>query len=132
MQCICICMYRYIYIYKLTATLLAPAAALSCECLRSTCLTPNLPTKIVGFRGFDSSIMLCLRGGIARPVGNFPESLTPAMLEGVMLVGRLGVRPISLLRLSLLWLLVSEFPGNALRAWEFLPLTLRFRLSQTL
>ena len=29
------------------------------------------------------------------------------------------VRPISLLRLSLLRLLGSNFPGNSLRAWEF-------------
>ena len=43
------------------------------------------------FRGFDSSIILILRGEIPRPIGNFPESLTQAMLVGVMLVGRLGV-----------------------------------------
>ena len=30
---------------------------------------PNLPTNIVGFRGFDSSIILILRGGIPRPIG---------------------------------------------------------------
>ena len=53
--------------------------------------TPNLPTNIVGFRGFDSSIILNLRGGIPRPIGDFPESLRQAMAVGVMLVGRLGV-----------------------------------------
>ena len=53
--------------------------------------TPNLPTTIVDFRGFDSSIMLILRGGIPRPIGNFPEGLTQAMLVGIMLVGGLGV-----------------------------------------
>ena len=31
--------------------------------------TPNLPTNIVDFRGFDSSIILILRGGIPRPIG---------------------------------------------------------------
>ena len=36
--------------------------------------TPNLPTDIVGFRGFDSSIILIYRGGIPRPIGDFPES----------------------------------------------------------
>ena len=36
------------------------------------------------------------------------------------------VRPISLLRLD------SNFPGNSLWAWEFLPVTLRFCLIQTL
>ena len=53
--------------------------------------TPNLPTNIVDFRGFDSSIILIQRGGIPRFIGDFPESLIQAMLEGVMLVGRLGV-----------------------------------------
>ena len=53
--------------------------------------TPNLPTNIVDFREFDSSIILNSRGGIPRPVGDFPESLSPAMLVGTVLVGRLGV-----------------------------------------
>ena len=44
--------------------------------------SPNLPTNTVGFRGFDSSIMLSRRGGIPRPIGNFPESLSQAMLVG--------------------------------------------------
>ena len=56
--------------------------------------TPNLATNIVGFRGFDSSIMLCLRGGMFMSIGNLPESLTRAMLVGTMLVGRLGVHPV--------------------------------------
>ena len=50
-------------------------------------VTPNLPTNIVGFRRFDSSIILNLRDGIPRPIGNFLESLSQAMLVGVMLVG---------------------------------------------
>ena len=53
--------------------------------------TPNLPTNIVGFRGFDSSTILSVRGGIPRPVGILPESLSQAMLVGITLVGRLGV-----------------------------------------
>ena len=48
--------------------------------------TANLPTSIVDLRGFDSSIILIVRGGIPRPMGNFPESLSQAIL-----VGRLGV-----------------------------------------
>ena len=31
--------------------------------------TPNLPTNIVDFRGFDSSTILISRGGIPRPLG---------------------------------------------------------------
>ena len=53
--------------------------------------TPNLPTNIMDFRGFDSSIILILRGGILMSIGDFPESLSQAILVGVMLVGRLGV-----------------------------------------
>ena len=39
---------------------------------------------------FDSSIIFILRGGILRPKGNFPESLSQAMLVGIILAGRLG------------------------------------------
>ena len=52
--------------------------------------TPNLPTNIVDFGGFDSSIMLCLRAGILMSIGDFPESLSQAMFVGIRLVGRLG------------------------------------------
>ena len=38
-----------------------------------------------------------LRGGVPRPIGNFPESLSQAILVGVMLVGRLGVVGVELL-----------------------------------
>ena len=72
------CIYTYIYIY------------IYIMCTR---YTANLPTDNVDFRGFDSSIMLYFRGGIPRPIGDFPESLSLAMLVGVMLVGSLGVIP---------------------------------------
>ena len=42
------------------------------------------------FRGFDSSIILILRGGIPRPLGTLPESLSQAILVGIILVGRLS------------------------------------------
>ena len=48
-------------------------------------------TKILDFRGFDSSRILTLRGGILVSIGDVPESLSQAMLVGIMLVGRLGV-----------------------------------------
>ena len=41
--------------------------------------------------GFDSSGILVVRGGTPRPLGNFPESLSQAILVGTILVGRLGV-----------------------------------------
>ena len=36
-----------------------------------TARTPNLPTNIMDFRGFDSGIISSLRGGSPRPIGNF-------------------------------------------------------------
>ena len=42
-------------------------------------LTANLRTKVLDFRGFDSSIILILRGGILMSIGNFPESLSQAI-----------------------------------------------------
>ena len=54
-------------------------------------VTANPPTNIVEFRGFDSSVILIVRGGIPRPIGDFPESLSHAILVGIILVGRLGV-----------------------------------------
>ena len=53
--------------------------------------TANLCTKILDFRGFDSSRILNSRGGIPRPIGDFPEGLSQAILVGIMLVGKLGV-----------------------------------------
>ena len=35
--------------------------------------TGNLRTEILEFGGFDSSIVLVLRGGIPEPIGNFPD-----------------------------------------------------------
>ena len=54
-------------------------------------LYAQLPTNIVDFTGFDSSIILIQRGGILMSIGNLPESLSQAMLVGTMLVGGLGV-----------------------------------------
>ena len=55
-------------------------------------LTANLRTKTLGFRGFDSSTILILRGGILMSIGFFLESLSQAILVGIILVGRLGVK----------------------------------------
>ena len=53
--------------------------------------TANLrtSTKIVDFRGFDSIIILLSRGGILMSTGNAPESLSEAILAGIVNV--LGV-----------------------------------------
>ena len=59
-------------------------------------LTANLRAQILDFRGFDSSRILILRGGIIMSIGNFLESLSQAILVGRFLVGRLGVLSVSL------------------------------------
>ena len=53
-------------------------------------VTASLRTKIMDFRGSDSSRILILRGGILRPIGNAPESLSQRIL-GIILKGSLGV-----------------------------------------
>ena len=53
--------------------------------------TANLRTKILDFRGFDSSRILILRGGILMSIGDFPEVLSHIILVGMILVGRLGI-----------------------------------------
>ena len=73
---------RKLCVYEVAHRSLVPSGVIS---------TPNPPTNIVGFRGFDTNIILNLRGGIPRPMGNLPESLSQAMLVGIMLVGKSGV-----------------------------------------
>ena len=53
-------------------------------------IRPHLPTNIVDFRGFDSSIMLFVRGGIPRHIGDFPESLNHAILVGCNVSREIG------------------------------------------
>ena len=49
--------------------------------------TDNLCTKILDFGGFDSSIILILRGGMLMSIRNFAESLSQGILVGIILVG---------------------------------------------
>ena len=51
----------------------------------------NLRTKILDCTGFGPSIILILRGGSLMPIGNFLESLSQAILAGIILGGRSGV-----------------------------------------
>ena len=63
--------------------------------------------------------------GAATPIGYFGPG--PPLRWGFE-----EPRPISLLRVSLLRFVDSNFPGDVPWTWEFHPLNLRFRLSQTL
>ena len=86
-------MYIYIYIYihiHIHIDRLDVASA------PGSLSTANLRAKIMDFRGFDSCIILMLRGGIPRPIGNFPESLNQAILVVIIIVTRLGVEPVRL------------------------------------
>ena len=88
-------MYIYTYIHN-TYCIVGPVSALGelesgpvdPECLLAYV---NLRTNIMDFRGFDSSIILILRGGILMSIEDFPKSLSQTILVGIMLVGRLGV-----------------------------------------
>ena len=53
--------------------------------------TANLRTKILDLRGFDSSIILVLRGGMLMSIREFTEILSQQILVGMILVGRSGV-----------------------------------------
>ena len=53
--------------------------------------TANLRTKILKFRGFDSSTILILRGEILMSMMGFPEVLSQTILAGIILVERLCV-----------------------------------------
>ena len=57
-----------------------------CRFTLSSGPTPNMSTEILDFRGFDSSAILILRGGILRSRGNFPEILSQQILVGRLLV----------------------------------------------
>ena len=61
------------------------------QILITAMITPDLPTNIVDFRGFDSSIIFIERGGIPTSIGKCRQSLSQAMLVGMVLEGRLGV-----------------------------------------
>ena len=46
--------------------------------------TANLHTQIMDFRGFDSIIILILRGGILMFIGDFQEILSQRILVGII------------------------------------------------
>ena len=57
--------------------------------------TASLHTKILDFRGFDSSIILISRGGILMSIGSVMESRHQQILVGIILAARLGVAHVS-------------------------------------
>ena len=50
--------------------------------------TANLRAKILDFGGFDSSRILILRGGTLMSIGDSPESLSEAILVGIINISR--------------------------------------------
>ena len=115
--CVCVCVYIYIYMYVyiyiyiyihimvcyvllciwfmllwlfLFATASRYTTYQSLRLIHNAC-TPNLPTNIMDFRGFDRNIILILGGGIIMPTENCLESCCQTILVGIMLAGRLGV-----------------------------------------
>ena len=81
----------YIYIYIEREMNISEADGLSSQIYLSsggvflfidTGSTANLPTKILGFRGFDSNRSLILRGGMLRSGRSFPEIRSQRILAG--------------------------------------------------
>ena len=64
-------------------------------CITICSLTANLRTKILDLGGFDSSILLILRGGIIMSIESSPDILSQRILVGMIFVGRLGVSVMS-------------------------------------
>ena len=63
-----------------------PGSSLKGAWSGDTPVTANLRTKILDFGGLDSSIIVNSRGGILMSIGDFPESLSQAILAGIILV----------------------------------------------
>ena len=92
--------YCYYYSYDITNALLSLSLLLLLVLVVVVIIflvqhgaTANLRTKILDFRGFDSSIILMLRGGrggVPLPIGSLPQSLSQRILAGIILGGRLG------------------------------------------
>ena len=62
--------------------------------------TANLRTKILDFKVSDSSRILIWRGGIPRPIGNYPEGLSQAILAEIFSGGRLRGMKLSVVNRS--------------------------------
>ena len=56
--------------------------------------SPIRGSQILDCRGFDSSRILILRGGLLMSIGNFQEVLSQRILAGILLVGRSGARSV--------------------------------------
>ena len=84
----CMCVYIYIYTHTY-GTLLGAHTSIGARGQGGD--DWGVRTKILDFRGLDSSIILIVRAGILMPIGNFPEILSQGILVGIILVGRLGV-----------------------------------------
>ena len=89
-----LCMYvRFQLMLQILAAHQSPALVFTSSSMLAVPLgtreghTANLRTKILDFR----FRILILSGGIPRRIGDFPESLSQAILVGIILAGRLGV-----------------------------------------
>ena len=84
--------------------------------------TANLHTKILDFGGFDSSRILILKGAIRMSKEHSPEILSQAILVGIFLVGRLGVKGVS--RTFDASDCRLELPGREVGRMPYLPTTM--------
>ena len=78
------------------------------------CAAANLRTNIAVFGGSYSSRILVSRGGIPRPMGDFPESLSQRILVLSVLVWRLAVREL----IPRGWIVRSEGTTWRISPWK--------------
>ena len=118
-----------------------------CKRTSAFALCLNRPIRILRFRSFRTQPLANLSAAVNLPIkqrflgnptfGNKSWIVNSCYANWVYWSAwgvqvRWDVRPISLLTLSLLTLLDSNFPGNPLWTWEFHPFKSRLCLSQTL
>ena len=85
--CLRVCLYFALVDLLISQGPRIVSTAMMCYATANICTSTN----IMDFRGFDSSRSLIIRGGIIMSIGDLLESLSQAILVGIMLVGRLGV-----------------------------------------
>ena len=83
----------------------SPVRAKASLSILGTHYTADLRTKILDIGGFDSKVILQLRGDIFMSIGDSPENMSQRILAGRILVGRLGVHCAWIREPFLVWIL---------------------------
>ena len=137
---VCVCMYVYVYTYiYIYIYIYNVHTHITYSIVVSRCTVQRIrPVSVRKFPSFRTqplenlSQYLWKRRYLSNPAPGENLLSGNLVMETGCKRGGYDMRPISLLTLSPLRLPDSNFPGNALWAWEFHPLKLRLRSSRTL